>query len=308
MRKFILRRLINLVPVLLGVSLAAFATLYLLPGDPADLLSGQSTDPQFVAQIRARHRLDDPLPVRYLAFLGRLLRGDLGTSVRTHQPVFDTLARRFLPTAQLSLGALLFAILLGVPAGALSAVRPHSWMDAGCMLMALAGMSMPVFWLGMVLIVALTGPGSFLAVSGYQALSLRHLFLPCVALGTVTAAVLARMTRSSLLEVLRRDYVRTARAKGVSEWRVILNHGLRNALVPIITVIGSSLAGLLSGAVLTESVFNIPGLGREIVNGIMGRDYPVVVGAVVWLAVTFVLVNLVVDLLYGTLDPRIRHE
>lgn len=308
MRKFILRRVFNLVPVLLGVSLAAFVTLYLLPGDPAALLAPQNADPQAVAAIRAKHRLDDPLPVRYLAFLGRLARGDLGVSIRNERPVARILFERFLPTVQLAAGALLFAIAVGVTAGVLSAARPRSWVDAACMLFALVGVSMPVFWLGMILIVALTGPGSFFAVSGYEVLSPRHLFLPCVALGSITAAALARMTRSSLIEVLSRDYVRTARAKGVAEWRVILRHGLRNTLVPIITVIGTSLAGLLSGAVLTETVFNIPGIGREIVSAIEARDYPVVVGAVVWLAVTFVLVNLIVDLVYGFLDPRIRYD
>ena len=308
MKKFILRRLLNLPPVMIGVSLAAFVALYLLPGDPAALLAPQHADAQAVAAIRAKHRLDDPLPVRYAAFLGRLARGDLGVSIRSEQPVARILFRRFLPTVQLAAGALLFAVLLGVSAGIVSAARPRSWLDGLCMLLALVGVSMPVFWLGMLLIVGLTGPNSFFAVSGYEALSLRHLFLPCVTLGTVTAALLARMTRSSMLEVLSRDYIRTARAKGVSTIKVILRHGLRNALVPIVTVIGTSLAGLLSGAVLTETVFNIPGIGRELVTAIEARDYPVVVGAVVWLAATFVVVNLIVDLTYGWLDPRIRYE
>ena len=308
MKKFILRRLFNLVPVLLGVSLAAFVTLYLLPGDPAELLAPQNADPQAVAAIRARHHLDDPLPVRYLAFLGRLARGDLGVSIRSERPVTRILYERFLPTVQLAAGALIFAIVLGVSAGVLSAARPHSLVDAGGMFVALAGVSMPVFWLGMLLIVACTGPGSFFMPSGYEPLSVRHLFLPCVTLGTVTAAALARMTRSCLLEALGRDFIRTARAKGLSEWRVIMRHGLRNALVPIVTVIGVSLAGLLSGAVLTETVFNLPGVGREIMAAIDARDYPVVVGAVVWLAVTFVVVNLIVDILYAWLNPKIRYE
>jgi len=308
MKKFIVRRLFNLAPVLLGVTFAAFVTLYLLPGDPAELLAPQGADPQAIAAIRARHHLDDPLPVRYAAFLGRLLRGDMGVSIRSERPVSRILLERFFPTVQLAAGALLFAIVVGVSAGVLSAARPHSLLDAGCMLFALAGVSMPVFWLGMLLIVAFTGPGSFFMPSGYAPLSLRHLALPCITLGSVTAALLARMTRSSLLEVLGRDFIRTARAKGVAGWRVILRHGLRNAVIPIVTVIGSSLAGLLSGAVLTETVFNLPGIGREIVSAIDARDYPVVVGAVVWLAVTFVVVNLFVDMLYGFLDPRIRYE
>jgi len=308
MKKFIFRRLLSLIPVLLGVSLAAFVTLYLLPGDPAELLCPQSADPQAVAETRAKHHLDDPLPIRYAAFLGRLVRGDLGVSIRTEQPVLEILLHRFAPTAQLALGALCFAIVAGVSAGVLAAVRPRSWLDAGCMLVALVGVSMPVFWLGMMLILALAAPRTILAVSGYESMSFRHLFLPCITLGSVTAAVLARMTRSSMLETLGRDYVRTARAKGVSEWRVILRHGLRNALAPIVTVIGASLAGLLSGAVLTETVFSIPGIGREIVDAITGRDYPVVVGAVLWLAVTFVVVNLLVDILYAVIDPRIHYD
>jgi len=307
MKTFVLRRLFNLVPILIGISVATFVMLYVLPGDPAELLCSQHADPITLAQIREQHRLDDPLPVRYLAFLGRLVRGDLGKSIRSERPVTAILLDRFFPTLQLAVGSLLFAVALGLTAGLFSAVRPRSWVDGGCMLIALAGVSMPVFWLGMMLIVLNAQLGALFAVSGYAPFSVRHFVLPCVTLGTVTGALLARLTRSSLLEVLGRDYVRTARAKGVTEWRVVLRHALRNAMIPIITVIGTSLASLLSGAVLTETVFNIPGIGREILNSIEGRDYPVVVGAVMWLAVTFVLVNLIVDLLYAWLDPRIRY-
>lgn len=308
MRTYILRRLFNLVPILIGISLATFVMLYVLPGDPAELLCPQHADPTTLAQFRARHHLDAPLPVRYAAFLGRLARGDMGRSLRSEQPVAVILLDRFVPTAQLALGSLLFAVMLGITAGLLSAARPHSVVDGGSMLIALAGVSMPVFWLGMMLIVLNARLGAPFAVSGYAPFSPRHFVLPCVTLGTVTGALLARLTRSSLLEVLGRDYIRTARAKGVTEWRVVFRHALRNAMVPIVTVLGTALAGLLSGAVLTETVFNIPGLGREILNAIEGRDYPVVVAAVMWLAVTFVLVNLVVDLLYAWLDPRIRYE
>jgi len=308
MKAFLLRRLINLGPVLAGISLAAFVTMYVLPGDPATLLAPQQADPVTVQRIRAHHHLDDPLPVQYLAFLGRLLRGDLGRSIRSGRPVGAILLERFLPTLQLALGSLVFAIALGFTAGVLSAARPGSWVDAGCMLVALVGVSMPVFWLGMMLIVTLAGPGSFFAVSGYQPLSPRHFALPCLTLGTVTAAAFARISRASLLEVLDRDYIRAARAKGVAEWRVVLHHALRNALIPILTLAGTSLASLLSGAVLTETVFNIPGLGREILNSIEARDYPVVVGAVMWLAVTYVTMQLIVDVLYAVLDPRIRYE
>ena len=322
MKTFILRRLINLLPVLAGISLAAFVMMYVLPGDPAAVLAPQSADARVLAETRARYHLDEPVYLQYLSFLGRAARGDLGTSVRSEQPVTSILFDRFWPTLQLAVGALLFAIALGVTAGVLSAARPRSWVDAGCMFLALAGVSLPVFWLGMMLMIALAGPESFLAVSGYSSLHfadpaqfaesvgafLSHMILPWITLGVVTAAVLARLTRSSMLEVLGRDYIRTARAKGVAEWRVVLSHGLRNALLPIVTVIGASLAGLLSGAVLTETVFNIPGLGREILDSIEGRDYPVVVGAVLWLALTFVIVNLIVDILYAALDPRVKYE
>jgi ABC-type dipeptide/oligopeptide/nickel transport system permease component len=308
MKAFILRRLFNLVPVLIGISLAAFLMMYVLPGDAAQLLLPQHADPQTIAEIRAHHHLDDPLPSRYLAFLGRAVRGDLGQSIRTDRPVRDILLEGFSRTIQLTVGALVFAIALGLTAGLLSAARPRSWVDGLSMLLALIGVSMPVFWLGMMLIVVLTGPGSFFAVSGYKFLSIRHFALPCMALGTVTAAVLARITRSSLLEVMGREYIRTARAKGVAEWRLLVRHGLRNALIPIVTVIGTSLAGLLSGAVLTETVFGIPGIGQKILSAIDGRDYPIVVGAVMLLAVTFVLVNLAVDILYAALDPRIRYD
>jgi ABC-type dipeptide/oligopeptide/nickel transport system permease component len=308
MKSFVLRRLVNLLPVLVGISLAAFIMMYVLPGDPAALLSPQNADPQAIAQVRARYRLDAPLPERYLSFLTRALQGDLGRSIRSERPVTAILMERFIPTAQLALGSLAFAVLLGVGAGIASAAKPRSLLDAGCMLAALAGVSVPVFWLGMMLIILLAGPGAWFAVSGYEPLSLRHLALPCIALGSVTAAVLARLTRSAMLEVLGRDYIRTARAKGVVEWRVLIRHGLRNALIPIVTIIGASLAGLLSGAVLTETVFNIPGIGREILDAIDGRDYPVVVGAVVLLAMIFVIVNLIVDVIYAALDPRIRLE
>jgi len=308
MRIFILRRLLNLAPVLIGISLATFVILYVLPGDPAELLCPQHADAFTLNLIRQHHHLDDPLPTRYAAFLGRLVRADLGRSIRSDRPVSDILLSRLFPTAQLAMGSLLVAMILGLTAGVFSAVRPRSWVDGLCMLGALIGVSMPVFWLGMMLIVLNAHTGAVFAVSGYAPLSVRHFALPCLALGTVTGALLARLTRSSLLEVLGRDYVRTARAKGVAEWRVLLRHALRNALAPIVTVIGTSLASLLSGAVLTETVFNIPGLGREIFNAIEGRDYPVVVGAVMWLAVLFVLVNLGIDLLYAWLDPRIGYE
>ena len=303
---YIGRRLLNLVPVLVGISLVTFVVTLVLPGDPVSLLLGQRADPQARARLRAKFHLDDPLAVRYASFLGRLVRGDLGKSIQYQRPVLGILWRRFLPTLQLSLGAMLFAVAVGVPARVLCARWPRSWLDAACMGGALVGVSMPVFWLGLMLIVFVARPIPWLPAVGYQAWSVRHLLLPCIALGTVPMALVARLTRSSVLEVLGRDFLRTARAKGLSEWAVVLKHGLRPSLVPIVTVIGTSVASLLSGAVLTETVFSIPGLGREVFEAIQGRDYPLLVGGVMWFACTFVLAGLVVDMLYGALDPRIR--
>jgi peptide/nickel transport system permease protein len=222
--------------------------------------------------------------------------------------VLAVLAARFVPTLQLAAGAILFAAAVGIPAGVICARWPRSWLDAACMAGALAGVSTPVFLLGLILI--LVGPrvAPWLPVAGYEPWSVRHFLLPCVALGAVPMALLARLTRSSMLDVLGRDFLRTARAKGLTEWAVVLRHGFRPALAPIITVLGTSVASLLSGAVLTETVFSIPGLGREIFDSIQGRDYPVLVGGVMWFACTFVLAGLAVDVLYGWIDPRVRVE
>ncbi len=307
MRAFILRRLLNLVPILIGISLVTFTMLHVLPGDPISVLCPQHATPEVRRQFRARYHLDDPLPSQYLAYLGRLARGDLGEAL-TEEPVLNVLARRFVPTLQLAFGSLVFAVLLGLAAGLLSAARPNSWTDGACMLGALAGVSLPVFWLGMILMMLNARLGFILPVSGYEPLSLPHFVLPCIALGTGSGALIARLTRSSVLDVIHQDYVRTARAKGVSEWRILFSHALRNAWVPVLTVIGASFASLLSGAVLTETVFNIPGLGGLVIEALDRHDYSLVVGAVMWLAVIFVIVNLIVDLLYAWLDPRIRYE
>ena len=306
MATFILRRLVQLVPVLIGITLIAFVLMHVLPGDPVRMLMPRRADPETVARIRAKYHLDDPLFIQYVGYLGRALRGDLGRSLRTHQPVTRILRERFAPTAHLALGAILFAVVTGIAAGVLSAVRPHSALDYAAMLLALVGVSMPVFWLGMMLISFVATRVPFLPISGYQGWA--SLILPSIALGTIPAAVVARLTRSSMIESLGQDYVRTARAKGARPWAVVMRHALRNSLIPIVTVIGTSFASLLSGAVLTETVFNIPGLGSKIVGAIFQRDYPVVVGGVLWLACTFVLVNLAVDVAYAFIDPRIRYD
>ena len=328
---YLLQRLLGIAPVLLGVSLLAFLVVRLVPGDPARVIAGERADEQLLEQIRREHGFDRPLPVQYGLFLSRLAQGDLGRSVRTDQPVVEEIARCFPATIELALSAVLLAALVGIPLGILAALRPGSAWDAGSMGLALLGVSLPVFCLGYVLIVLLgehlpyagrlseDARGAFAPRTEFYLLeaalrlngaalgdALRHLLLPAVALSSVPLAVVARITRSSMLEVLGSDHVRTARAKGLSERVVVLRHGLRNAAIPLLTVLGVQTGYLLGGAVLTESVFSWPGMGRLVVLAIGERDYPVIQGGVLLFATVFVLVNLAVDLLYGRLDPRVR--
>ena len=306
MGKYILRRLLNLVPALFGISLVSFFLAEALPGDAISLKLGQHGDRVTEARLRKQHGYDDSAAGRYVRFIGRAARGDFGESVNTGEPVVGILAQAFVPTLQLAVGAMLFALIVGIPAGLVCAVWPRSWADLSCMALALVGVSMPVFWLGLVLIVFVAQPIPWLPSGGYEAWNVRYFILPWITLGTVPMALIARLTRASVLDTLGRDYVRVARAKGLDEFRVVLRYGLRPALIPIITVVGGSLASLLSGAALTESVFGIPGLGREVFTAIKGRESRVVAGAVMWFACTFVFVNLGVDLLYAALDPRVR--
>ena len=303
---YIAKRLILTVPVLLGVSFVVFAIVRVLPGDPAQVLAGEAATKELIEGLRRDLGLDRPLLVQYVDFLGSLLRGDLGRSIRSKIPVTSELAIRVPNTMILALAGITVATLVGVPAGIISAVKPYSLIDTGVMLLALAGLSMPVFWSGLMLILVFAVLLGWLPAVGTGTPA--HIVLPAIAVGMTSAAIIARMTRSSMLEVLRSDYIRTARAKGVAERVVINRHALRNALIPVITVIGLQTGTLLSGAVLTESVFAWPGVGRLMVEGILARDYPLVQGAVLVVALSFVLVNLVVDLLYALADPRIRYE
>ncbi len=326
------KRLLHLAFVLLGVSLIVFLMLRMIPGDPARLLLGEFASAEDLARLRAQMGLERPLPVQYGLYLGRLLQGDLGRSLRNGAPVASEIGQRLTATAELAVAAMLIATVLGIAAGVVSAVRPYSLFDTAAMLLALLGVSMPVFWLGLMLMYLLAvrfpvlplmgriGMGNepealtglmlvdTLLAGGLEAFleALEHLVLPAFTLATVPMAIIARITRSSMLEVLQQDYVRTARAKGLEESVVVLRHALRNALLPIVTVLGLNLGLLLSGAVLTETIFSWPGLGRYVVDSLMARDYAAVQGCILVFAVIMAVINLVVDFAYAALDPRIR--
>jgi ABC-type dipeptide/oligopeptide/nickel transport system permease component len=303
---YILRRLLHIIPVLFGVTLLTFSMLHLIPGDPAQILAGPDASASDIMALRQQMGLDRPLAVQYVDYLKGLAQGDLGRSMSTRRPVLDELMDRFPNTLILAVAGVGVAVLLGIPIGVLAAIRARTMVDHAAMVLALLGISAPAFWLGFILMMVFSVHLGWFPSAGYR--SWAHLVLPAFTLGTGAMAIVARMTRSSLLEVLNQDYVRTARAKGLHEVLVIAKHALRNALIPTTTVVGLSFGSLLGGAVLTEMVFAWPGLGRLIVLSIGIRDLPVIQGAVLLLALTFVLVNLGVDLLYGLIDPRVRRE
>ena len=303
---FALRRLLLAVPVLLGVIFAVMLTLELIPGDAVALMLGEHATKEAVAQLRDFLGLDKPLLVRYVLYLGKLATGDLGRSIQQNRPVAEELAETWPATVELTVAALVLATVVGVSAGIVSAVWPNSLFDTLSRLGSLFGLSMPVFWTGLVLIVVFAFWLPWFPVGGTG--SPAHLVLPAVALALPSIAMIARMTRSSVLEVLREDYVRTARAKGVGEQLVVVKHALRNASIPILTLVGLQAGQLLGGAVLTETVFAWPGLGRLMVKAIFARDYVLLQGAVLLFALAFVVVNLLVDLSYGALDPRVSRQ
>ena len=306
MHKFILKRLMLLIPVLLGVSLLVFAIMSFTPGDPAQLILGENAPAEAVAELRKDMGLNDPFILRYARFAGNALTGDLGQSYTSGRDVFDEIFSRFPNTLVLATLGVIIAVLIGIPVGIISATRQYSMIDSGSMIFALLGVSMPNFWLGLMMILVFAVNLGWVPSGGYSDWS--SLILPAITLGTGSAAIITRMTRSSMLEVIRQDYIRTARAKGVSEQVVINQHALKNALIPVITVIGLQFGALLGGAVLTETVFSWPGVGRMMVDAIRQKDAPTVLGTVVFLATTFSLVNLLVDLLYGFVDPRIKSQ
>ncbi len=306
MAAYILRRIFMLIPVLFGVALVSFSLLHLVPGDPAEILGGQEATAQDIARIRHEYGLDKPLVVQFGRFVWNTAHGDLGISIETRHPVKELLLQRLSFTLQLSLVSILVASLIGLLAGIISSIRQYSLFDTASMLGALFGISMPIFWLALLLILVFSVRLHWFPAGGTGGLG--HLILPAVALGSASAAVIARMTRASMLEVTRQDYIRTARATGYREAVVIFRHALKNAMIPILTVFGLEFGQMLGGAVLTETVFSLPGIGRLLVEGIFARDYQVVQGAMMVVAATFVLVNLLTDLTYAFFDPRIRYE
>lgn len=302
---YILRRLIYMFPILLGVSMVVFMILHLVPGDPARLVAGPDATLEDVQIIRSTLGLDRPLPVQYVSWLGNLLRGDLGRSARTHRAVTYELGLTVPATVELTLVAIVVAVFIGVTAGIIAAVRRNSIFDYSSMVVALLGVCTPSFWLGLMLMLIFAVKLDLFPTTGRGGLD--HLVLPAVTLGAGAAAIIARVTRSSMLEVLNMDYIRTAHSKGLSSQAVILRHALKNAFIPVITVIGLEFGYLLAGAVITETVFAYPGVGRLLIDAIGYRDYPVIQGTLLLLAMQFALVNLVVDVIYVFLDPRISY-
>ena len=303
---FAVRRLLLTIPVLLGVMFVVMLTMDLIPGDPVALMLGDAATKDTIARFREHLGLDRPLAVRYVRYLGQVVTGDLGRSIQQNRPVVDELAEAWPATLQLTAAALVLAAVTGVATGIVSAVWPNSLFDSLSRLSSLFGLSMPVFWTGLVLIVVFAFWLPLLPVGGVG--SPAHLVLPAVTLALPSIAKIARMTRSGVLEVLREDYVRTARAKGVRERLVVVKHALRNAAIPILTLIGLQAGQLMGGAVLTETVFAWPGLGRLMVKAIFARDYVLLQGAVLIFAMAFVAINLIVDLSYGVLDPRVSRQ
>ncbi len=306
MLQFIARRILATIPVLIGVTLITFILVNVVPGDPITAMMEKRADPATVAKLRHEYGLDAPLYLQYLRFLGHAVEGDLGKSFRTKQPVTQAIMEHFPATVKLAVSSMLVALILGLAVGIISAVKQYSWFDHGSMILALAGISAPIFWVAIMLQILFGMYWKVLPISGYT--GWRSMVLPAVVLGSRYAASIARLTRSSLLETTRQDYVRTARAKGLSERVVIFKHALKNAIIPVVTVIGLQIGGLLTGAILTESVFGIPGLGRLAIDAINHRDFPLIQGTVLFTAVIYVLSNLVVDISYAYLDPRIRLE
>ena len=312
---YVARRLLLAVPVLVGVSILVFAVMHLSPGDPAAIMLGAQATREDVERLRRDLGLDRALPVQYARWIGHVLQGDLGRSIPLGREVLPEVLVRFKATLILTGGALAVALAIGVPAGIVSATRQYTWLDRLSMGIAVTGVSLPVFWTGIMLIIVfsltlrwLPSAGMFSPYGGGLGDLLWHLVLPAATLGTASAAALARMTRSAVLEIVRQDFVRSARAKGLDERAVVGRHVLKNALNPIVTVLGIQVGTLLGGAILTETVFSWPGLGSMMVRAIQARDYPLVQGGVLLIATTFVLVNLLVDLLYAVFDPRIRYE
>lgn len=305
MSRYVLQRLLSLIPVLFGVSLLVFAILKFVPGDPAQQVAGLDASAEDLEAIRHQMGLDRPVHVQYLYFVGNALRGDFGRSIRSHRPVVEELGSRLPNTVVLTMVAMAFAIVLGIGLGVVAATRQYTIWDSLSMGLAMLGISVPIFWLGLMLMLLFAVQLRWLPTAGTG--TVWHLVLPAVTLGAASSAIIARQVRSAMLEVLRQDYVRTATAKGLRSRTVVMRHALTNAMIPAVTIIGLQFGYLLAGAVVTETVFAWPGVGRLLVDAIKFRDFPVVQATILWLAILFSAVNLAVDLLYGYLDPRIKY-
>jgi ABC-type dipeptide/oligopeptide/nickel transport system permease component len=306
MGRYLVRRLLLTVPVLLGVATLVFALIHLVPGDPAEAMLGESASAADLDQLRARLGLDAPLHVQYRDFLMGLVQGDLGTSFRYGTPVTGEIQQRMAPTMTLAFVAMVVAVVIALPLGVIAALGRGSWIDHAAMTLSLAGIAMPNFWLGPVLALVFAVGLGWLPVSGSG--TWRHLVLPAVTLGAALAAVTARMTRATLADELREMYVRAARARGLSRARVVTRHALRNSLIPIVTILGLQFGSVLTGTIITETIFSWPGVGRLLIQAINFRDYPLVQGCVLLISVTYVSMNLLVDVVYAWLDPRIRYR
>ena len=306
MLNYFLKRLLGLIPTLLIVAVLVFLFVHMLPGDPARLAAGQDADEQTVAMVRAELGLDKPLPQQFVSFFSHMLQGDFGTSIRTRRPVATEIGERFFPTVMLTITSMVWAVIFGMAIGIVSAVYRNKWPDRLGMTLAVSGISFPAFALGMLLMQIFSVQLGWRPTVG--ASSWKHYILPSITLGAAVAAVMARFTRASFVEVIQEDFVRTARAKGVRERAVIIKHCLRNALIPVVTMMGLQFGFLLGGSILVEAVFNWPGLGRLLVDAVQMRDYPVIQTLVLLFSLEFILINLVVDVLYGYINPTIRYK
>ena len=310
---YIARRLFATIPVMGVVAVVVFMLLHLTPGDPAAVIAGDYARPEDIAKIRAKLGLDQPLYVQFFTWIGAVLQGDLGTSIFSNLPVSKLISQRIEPTLALSISTIIFAVLVAVPMGVLAAWRAGTWVDRSVMIFAVLGFSVPVFVIAYALMFVFSLELGWFPVQGYKSISeglgpfIQSITLPTVALGIIYTALIARITRASVLEILTEDYIRTAKAKGLSNTGLLIQHAVRNAAVPIVTIIGIGIALLIGGVVVTESVFNIPGLGRLTIDAVLRRDYPIIQGIILVFSAVYVVVNLIIDLLYTVLDPRIRY-
>lgn len=306
MHKYILKRILYLIPVMLGVSFIVFLIMSLTPGNPVELLLGDNYTPEAAAKISKDLGLDQPFIFRYLKYVSSAFRGNLGISIHTGEPVMTEIMARLPNTIILAAAAIFLAVVVGIPLGTISAAKQYSFVDSGSMLLALVGVSMPNFWFGLMLILLFSARLNWFPPGGFEGFT--HLILPAITLSANSLAIITRMTRSSMVEILRMDYVQTARAKGIHRWQVIIKHALRNAMIPIVTTIGLQFGFAMGGAVLVETIFSWPGIGRLLVDAIKWKDTPIVMAVVLILALQFTLINLFVDIIYAFLDPRIRAQ